>query len=84
MSAPSLTDAFADLTVLINRTREKLERVTLRESWYVKRDEIVLVEGKPYVHPSLMMKLKNNGRTPFWTERSLGERELRRDRRRHR
>lgn len=84
MSIPSLTDAFREFTAATDQTRRALERMTVRESWHVKRDEIIVFEGRPYVHPSTMMKLMNNGRVPFWTERSLGERELRRDRRRRR
>lgn len=84
MSIPSLTDAFADFTAKIQQSQEALERMTLRESWFVGRDEVIFFEGRPYAHPSTVMRLRNNGRTPLWSARSLGERELRRDRRRHR
>lgn len=59
------------------------QRTTPVESWFIPRDQVYVFEGRPLVHPSTMMMLQNNGRVPFWSQRTLGEREMQRDRRRH-
>lgn len=77
--------AFAPIT-------SELAGFPLIESWMVERDQMYMATDPalhphaPVVlmHPSDVMRLKNNGRTPFWSKRTLGDRELERDRRRHR
>lgn len=58
----------------------------VQESWYVERETFIGLDngGQPriVVHPSTLMRLKNNGRVPFFTAFGAGERELQRDRRR--
>jgi hypothetical protein len=57
--------------------------VPLVESWHVGRGVVLQVVGRgPVMHPSDLLRLRNRGRTPFWSANTLGERELQRDRRR--
>jgi hypothetical protein len=52
------------------------------ETWFVPRGTVVAVAGRACIHPSDLMRMRNRGRTPLWSGRTLGERELQRDRRR--
>lgn len=67
-----------------------LAGIPMVESWMAPRDSVLIGNdpglGLPrrtmILHPSMAMRLRNHGRTPFFTAYSIGERELQRDRRR--
>jgi hypothetical protein len=90
LTAPSLTDAFRHFQNVVRKATEAMAAITPRESWYIPRDQVFFftdparpdARPTPWVHPSTMMKLKNNGRVPFFSAYTAGERELARDRRR--
>jgi hypothetical protein len=91
--APSLTDAFRRFQDVVRKATEATAAMAAtkpRESWYIPRDQIYFftdpatpeARATPWVHPSTMMKLENNGRVPFFSAHTSGNRELERDRRR--
>lgn len=73
-----------DFYTSIRKTQELLDRFRFHESFLIPRDAVYVIEGKRYVHPSMMMRIQNGGRVPLWSQRTLGDRELQRDRRRRR
>lgn len=78
-----LADSFEKIQHAIREATRRAKLPTVKPHWAVKRGEIYYFDGVPYAHPSTIMWLENNGRTPLWSSSTLGERELQRDRRRH-
>lgn len=69
-----------------------LTGVPIRESWLAPRDQVFYAGdpatnryGQPiiFAHPSMIMKIDNNGSTPFYTRHMLGTKEAARDKRKY-
>lgn len=78
-----LAESFEEAQRMIREATRRAKLATIKPHWSVQRDAIYYFDGVPHAHPSTIMRLENNGRTPLWSAATLGERELRRDRRRH-